>query len=207
MAKHILFVDDDAKDFPTGVRRQHIESRFGLGSLIAGPHAPIENAVSQLQSKDSVVAVLTDSCNRPDFSHVGQFRRLGPHLRIGVLSGVLTEQDRTRALELGADACFEKGESYDEFLEEAGDAGGIAERRFYADLSCLLDKPEMLGRWVAYCSTGRLGDSDDDLSLLEQCEQTHDPRELFLGRVLPDSGALEVAESWFPSASLRSDAL
>ena len=191
----VLFVDDNRLDLPSEVVKQYYSQQFGIEVINADPDNPIESAREILRDH-LVTALLSDNCRRPNYSHLTEFRKEHPHLLIALRTGALTNADRKRALEAGADVCIEKGEqsNLEQFLERASDPYLGAQRRFLADLPTLLERPELYGKWVAYTSEGQQGDpADDDLTLIEQFISKSNARKFFFGRVLPEMNESEVS--------------
>ncbi len=196
--KTILFVDDVPSDLPSVAEQGYVWSKFGLRSLLVSADDPIESAVKCLQNDTSIVGVVTDRCNRSDFSHVKEFLSIRPSVLVAVHCGRLTSDDKKAAARVGASGCYQKGDSYADFLVSANNDYLAAERRFRDDLPLLLRDSSMLGKWVAYTRDGRCGVSDNDLTLIEKCEKSLSSDQFVVASVTPDDDEISISDAWFP---------
>lgn len=197
----VLFMDDDPSELPTPDDMKDLRVRFGLCSVCVDPQNPVASGLRLVDERPEIVAVLTDTFPQHDFSHVAELRTARPDLLIAIYSGHhFTPDEKARAMAAGADACFEKGESLDTFFESAADDYRAADRRLRLELPGLRCDPDRIGRWVAFSRCGMIAEGDDDLKLIQLCEQRFAPGQFVVARILPELSPLENAGSWHPLA-------
>lgn len=195
----VLFVDDDEKDLPLKMEQEHIRRRYRLKCVLADPDHAVESALQMAAERPEIVGILTDRCDRPDFSHVREMRKIRPEVFIAVMSGHLSDTDRDWAIAAGANLCVQKGEPLDtlnEFFMQAADSLHAAERRLEFELAELLMNPDKIGSWVGVSRHGVVAECEDDLSVVHECEKTLRPDEFVVARVLPDLGLIEISDEW-----------
>jgi hypothetical protein len=161
----------------------------------ADPTRPVDDALERLQQDRNreVVAVLSDSFDG-SFSHIRRLRSLRPDLLIAVHSGGLTDAQRNKAREAGANLCIAKGASLREFWEEAAKRFFCTpSKKFWDALPRLLETE--FGAWVVFTTAGHVytGKSENDCYQWSQQEGLLSG-EYVIGQVIPDLLHLEVTQ-------------